>query len=231
MTEKKEKIYLLPGLMTDHRLWHKLEPHLDEYDLIHTPIPLSDNFDEIVDFLHEGFSDDKINLLGFSLGGYIASYYSIKYPSKVQRLFLVGSTPSATEKQDIPRRQKKLKDSQKNPFVPLSMEKAKGLLEKPEDKAVVNTMISMFNDLGHKTFISQLSSTLNRVDLIDDLTSLNFPIKFFYSTQDRLVNHNAIEKITNKIKDIKLIPREGTSHNIPLEVPECLSKEIKEWMN
>jgi len=226
----KEKIYLIPGLMTDHRLWHKLEPHLDEYELIHTPIPLSDDFDEIVDFLHENFEDEKINLLGFSLGGYIASYYSIKYPTKVQRLFLVGSTPSATEIQDIPRRKKRLEDTKNNKFVPLSIEKAEELLEKPEDKLIANTMVDMFNDLGHETFISQLSSTLNRVDLFDKLSNLDVPINLFYSSKDRLLNHNSIKSMTKKVHDIKLTSREGTSHNIPLEIPVDLSSEIKEWM-
>ena len=227
----KQKIYLIPGLMTDHRLWHRLEPHLDEYELVHTPIPKSDDFDEIVEFLDENIECEKINLLGFSLGGYIASYYAIKYPSKVQRLFLVGSTPSATEEKDVPRRQQRLSDAKCNPFIPLSIEKATQLLELKEDEELAHTMVSMFNDLGHESFIPQLSSTLNRVELFDHLTKLDVPIKFFYSTQDRLLNHNSIEKYMNKEHNIELISREGTSHNIPLEVPLHLSQEIKDWMN
>ena len=226
----KEKIYLIPGLMTDHRLWHRLEPHLDEYELIHTPIPLNDNFDEIVEFLDEKIKCEKINLLGFSLGGYIASYFAIKYPSKVQRLFLVGSTPSATEHHHISRRQEKLQYAKVNEFVPLSIKKAKEILEKEDDNELVHTMVNMFNDLGHKSFISQLSSTLNRVDLFDNLTDLDLPIKFFYSTDDRLFNHKAIQDIMSTEHNFELISREGTSHNIPLEVPFHLSQEIKDWM-
>lgn len=227
----KEKIYLIPGLMTDHRLWHRLEPLLEEYDLIHTPIPLSDDFDEIVEFLDENITCEKINLLGFSLGGYIASYYAIKYPSKVERLFLVGSTPSATEQKDLLRRQQRLKEAKGSPFIPLSFEKATELLEMKEDEELAYTMVNMFNDLGHEPFIHQLSSTLNRIELFDYLMELTVPIRFFYSTQDRLLNHTSIEKYLNKEHNIELISREGTSHNIPLEVPFHLSQEIKEWMN
>ena len=230
MQQNKEKIYLIPGLMTDHRLWHRLVPHLDEYELIHTPIPHSDNFDEIVEFLDEKIKCEKINLLGFSLGGYIASYFAIKYPHKVNRLFLVGSTPSATEQKDVGYRTKKLQEVKKT-FKPLSIEKAKDLLEDQDDHTVANTMVDMFNDLGHQSFVSQLSSTLNRVDLFDHLMDLTVPIKFFYSTQDRLFNHRSIESIMNKEHNFHLVPREGTSHNIPLEVPGQLSAEIKDWMN
>ncbi len=226
----KEKIYLIPGLMTDHRLWHRLEPHLDEYELIHTPIPHSDDFDEIVEFLDENIKCKKINLLGFSLGGYIASYFAIKYPHKVNRLFLVGSTPSATEQKDVSYRTQKLEEVKKNPFKPLSIEKARDLLERPDDNELADTMVDMFNDLGHNSFISQLSSTLNRVDLFEYLVNLTVPIKFFYSTQDRLFNHNSMQSIIDQEHDFELIERTGTSHNIPLEVPYHLSLEIKDWM-
>ena len=227
----KEKIYLIPGLMTDHRLWHRLEPHLDEYELIHTPIPKSDNFDEIIEHIDSSIPCDKINLLGFSLGGYIASYYALKYPSKVQRLFLVGSTPSATEQRDIPRREQKLQEAkEQNLFTRLSLEKARALLEYKEDEQLVHTMTSMFNDLGHEHFVPQLSSTLNRIDLIEPLIQLELPIKFFYSNRDRLLNHTSIKKLKSKEHNMQLIEREGISHNIPLEVPQHLSAEIKDWM-
>ncbi len=226
----KEKIYLIPGLMTDHRLWHRLEPYLEEYELIHTPIPLSENFDEMVDVLHENFADEKINLLGFSLGGYLASYYAIQYPSKVQRLFLVGSTPSATELKDISRRQQKLDEARQSKFTPLSLEKARELLEHKEDVALAQTVVDMFNDLGHKHFLPQLASTLNRENLFDKLNTLSIPTKMFYSQNDRLLNHNSIKQIMQKEHDLQITAREGTSHNIPLEVPSCLSKEIRDWM-
>ncbi len=226
----KEKIYLIPGLMTDHRLWHRLEPYLKKYELIHTPIPLSESFDEMVEVLHKNFAGEKINLLGFSLGGYLASYYAIKYPLNVQRLFLVGSTPSATELKDIPRRQQKLQEARVNKFTPLSLEKARELLEHKEDVALAQTVVDMFNDLGHKHFLPQLASTLNRENLFEDLRTLNIPIRFFYSKNDRLLNHTSISSIKQKEHDFKLIAREGTSHNIPLEVPICLGKEVHEWM-
>ena len=229
---KKEKIYLIPGLMTDERLWHRLEPHLqEEYELIHTPIPAHENFDEIIEHIDAQIPCDKINLLGFSLGGYIASYYAIKKPQKVNRLFLVGSTPSATEQKDIKRRESKLQEARNNKFTRLSLEKARELLEQKEDEKLAHIMKDMFNDLGHHHFVPQLASTLNRVDLYEDLKTLQMPIKFFYSKEDRLLNHSSLEALENSKHPFKLVCREGNSHNIPLEVPEDLSTHIKDWMN
>ena len=51
---EKEKIYFIPGLMTDIRLWSRALPFLkDDFEIVHIPIPNSTDFDEIVDILKE----------------------------------------------------------------------------------------------------------------------------------------------------------------------------------
>ncbi|QDF29311.1 alpha/beta fold hydrolase [Halarcobacter anaerophilus] len=226
----KEKIYLIPGLMTDERLWSRLLPFLEkQYELIHFPIPLSENFDEIVKVLDKEIKDEKVNLLGFSLGGYISSYYAIKNPKRVKRLFLVSATPSATVKENVKKREKKLQEAKENNFPTLSLEKAKDLLEIKEDEELIQIVASMFNDLGNEVYIPQLASTLKRVEMFEEFIKLNFPVRFYYSLNDRLLNHISINKILNKKENIQLVSREGTSHNIPLEFPKELSIEIKKW--
>ena len=62
----KEKIYLIPGLMCDERLWERLTPYLEDYyELVHLEIPLTSDFDEIIEILDKEFKEDKINLFGF----------------------------------------------------------------------------------------------------------------------------------------------------------------------
>ena len=228
----KEKIYLIPGLMTDIRLWSRIKPLLTEYELVHVPIPHSTDFDTVLDILVDTFKEDKINLLGFSLGGYIASYFAVTYPNRVNKLFMVAATPGASEEAEIERRREKFAVIEKEGFKGLPYEKAVTLVEKENqnDIELIKTIQDMFMDLGKETFISQLTSTFNRVDLLEDLVGLNLPIWFYYSDCDRLLNHKAIEKLKNLEHSMKLISRDGTSHNIPLEFPKELSLKIKEWM-
>lgn len=229
----KEKIYLIPGLMTDNRLWSRLIPHLqNEYELVHIPIPHSEDFDEIIDILFNTFKEEKINLLGFSLGGYIASYFAITYPNRVNRLFTVAATPGNSTEAEIERRKEKFVAIEKEGFTGLTYEKAKSLVEEKnqEDIELINIIQDMFMDLGKETFISQLTSTFYRRDLFEDLTNLDIPIWFFYSTNDRLLNKEAIKKLLLDTHNMNVISRVGTSHNIPLEEPELLSLHIKDWM-
>ena len=227
----KEKIYLIPGLMTDNRLWSRIIPLLEnDYELVHTSIPHSEDFDEIIDILFNEFKEEKVNVLGFSLGGYIASYFAITYPNRVNRLFTVAATPGNSTEAEIERRKEKFVAIEKEGFCGLSYEKAKSLLEKQNDEESIKIIQDMFMDLGKESFISQLTSTFYRKDLFEDLINLSIPIWFFYSKNDRLLNQEAIKKLLLDNHNMNIISREGTSHNIPLEVPELLSNEIKKWM-
>ncbi|MGJ0355028.1 alpha/beta fold hydrolase [Aliarcobacter cryaerophilus] len=230
---EKEKIYFIPGLMTDIRLWSKALALLkDDFEIIHIPIPSSTDFDEIVDILNKEFKEEKINILGFSLGGYIASYFTCKYPQRVKRLFTVAATPGTTSKIELERREKKLVDFENSSEFGLELEKAIMLLEEQNqnDLSLAQTMVDMFNDLGRDTFLTQLKSTFNRVDLFDKLKDKTIPMYMLYSSNDRLLDLEALDKLHNQKHNIKLIKRDGTSHNIPLEFPELFASSVKEWI-
>lgn len=230
---EKEKIYFIPGLMTDIRLWGRALPFLkDDFEIVHIPIPNSTDFDEIVDILNKEFKEEKINILGFSLGGYIASYFTCKYPQRVKRLFTVAATPGTTSKVELERREKKLVDFENSSEFGLELEKAIMLLEEQNqsDLSLAQTMVDMFNDLGRDTFLTQLKSTFNRVDLFDKLKDKTIPMHMLYSSNDRLLDLEALDKLHNQKHNIKLIKRDGTSHNIPLEFPELFANSVKEWI-
>ncbi|MDX9961443.1 MAG: alpha/beta hydrolase [Aliarcobacter sp.] len=229
----KEKIYLIPGLMTDERLWSRIIPLLkDEYELIHVSIPHTGDFDEIIDILFNLFTEDKVNLLGFSLGGYIASYFAITYPNRVNKLFMLAATPGSSSEAEIERRKQKFTVIEQEGFLGLSYEKAKSLVEEKNqnDEELIKIIQDMFMDLGKETFITQLTSTFHRKDLFIDLLNLDIPIWFHYSIDDRLLSTRALKKLNLVEHNMKLIPRVGTSHNIPLEEPELLGNILRAWM-
>ena len=52
--------------MTDIRLWSRLIPYLEnDYEIVHIPIPHSEDFDEIIDILFNQFEEEKVNILVF----------------------------------------------------------------------------------------------------------------------------------------------------------------------
>src|SRR5574344_538514 len=230
----KEKIYFIPGLMTNERLGNRILPKIeDDFEIVNLKIPKSTNLDEINKLLHKEIQEEKINLLGFSLGGYIASYFAINFPSRVKRLFMLSATTAQTSDIELARRREKLEFAKINDEIYLDIQKAKTLVEEQNqnDIELLQTIVTMFNEMGKDTFISQLESTFNREDLSSHLKELKLPVTMFYSSDDRLLDSLAIRKLENEKHNINLIKRFGTSHNIPLEFPDELAQNIKNWMN
>lgn len=229
----KEKIYLLPGLMTDERLWQRLIPFLEnDFELIPLSLPLTENFEEASMELEKIIKDEKINLLGFSLGAYLASYFTIKNPNRVNRLFLVAGTPSLMREDEIRKRKQTLAQMNNLGFKGLSHKKVLSLIEdsNKDDEELICIVKDMFTDLGLEVYNIQMNSTFNRKDLHKELFSLYIPIRIFYSTEDRLFTHSSLENFKDEYEHVTKNSRVGTSHMLPLEVPEQLSLEIKEWM-
>lgn len=230
----KTQIYLFPGLMTNERLWSNLIPLFDDsYELIHIPIPQKNSLDEIVDDLAKTFKGKKINLLGFSLGGYIATSFTLKYPNLVKKLFVVGSSISSLSKEELRKREDAISFVNTHGFKGLSKKKVISLVdaENKDNENLITLIQEMYVDLGKDVFISQFSSTLKRENISTSISSLDIPITFYYSSNDRLINHSSLKTLSNINKKINFIELSGTSHMLPLEHPFALSKEIKKWIN
>ncbi|RXJ97430.1 hypothetical protein CRV00_00930 [Malaciobacter molluscorum] len=229
----REKIYLIPGLMTNERLWQRFTPLLkDKFEFVHINIPNTSDYDQINTILDKTLKEKRVNILGFSLGSYIATYFSIMFPHRVKRLFNVAGTPSKTNNIEINRRTEKINSINKNGFTLLGEKKALSLLENKNDKDLVKLVQLMYENLGKEVFINQLGSTLYRKDLFEYIKNIDIPIYYYYSVGDRLLNHDAIKILKDmKLKNINICSREGISHNIPLEDPINFSKQIVSWMN
>lgn len=229
----KEKIYLLPGLMTDERLWSRVKPLLEEeFELIHVPLPLTDDFNESAKELETIFQEEEINLLGFSLGAYTAAYFTVKNPNRVKKLFLLAGTTGCMNQIEVEKREQTLKQMNHFGFKGLSHKKVLSLIEESshDDEELIQLIKDMFVDLGLEVYNVQMKSTFNRVDITEDLKSLKIPTKLYYSTEDRLLSHRVLNKIDLEDEHIKLVSRVGTSHMISLEEPQKLATEIKEWI-
>ncbi len=98
-------------------------------------------FDESIDFLEEYFKEDKVNILGFSLGGYVASYFTCKYPHRVNKLFILAASAGTLQDEEIEKRNKAIHLLDNFGFKGLSHKKVVSLLEtsNQEDEVLINT--------------------------------------------------------------------------------------------
>ena len=89
----RQSLYLLPGTMCDERLWQPMIIALErlgvnDVDFHFLTITQQPTIDDILDDIKQQLPDEKVTLLGFSLGGYLASAFLLKYPQLIKQLLL-----------------------------------------------------------------------------------------------------------------------------------------------
>jgi pimeloyl-ACP methyl ester carboxylesterase len=230
----KKTIYLLPGLMCNEQLWSRIHPLLKEsYELIFLELPLKTNFDEMIEELDLVLPKAPINLLGFSLGGYLASYFAVKHPHRVSKLLIVGNSASPILEEEITRRKQAIHLCETVGFKGLSRQKVKSLLEDENhnDEMLISLIQQMYVDLGEEVYKVQMEATLYRSDLFDHLLDLNIPLHFVYSLKDRLIDSSWLKKFQKQSPNAMFITNDSASHMLPLERPKELALSIHNWIN
>ncbi len=228
----KRKIYLIPGFMNDEKLWSRLIPLFDDtYEFIHLEIPQKDSFDEIVEVLNDKIKDDKINLLGFSLGGYISCYFGLKYPHRINKILAVACSPANLNEEECQRRRETIKLTKKFGFKGLSRKKVLSLVEpkNQDDEELINLILQMYIDVGEEAFYSQFNATIIREDLSEKLINSDLNLAFLYANEDRLVSSKFMENFSLKAKNIEVTQIEAQTHMLPLERTKEVKEKIIQW--
>ena len=227
----KTKIYLLPGLMCNDKLWAALVEKIDlSLELVHTPIPRGNSLDEIIDALLKVFPEEKINLAGFSLGGYLAAYFTARYPDRVKKLLVISNSPSELRSIDIKQRQETLRWLENNSYKGISQKKAASLTgQNKNNDQIIHTIMEMDAEMGEAVFKEQLRCTTERKDISAELSKLAVPMTFFHSAGDPLVNKDCLRELTKTCTSCSVIDTSGSGHMIPLDKPAELARQIESW--
>ncbi|SFC92296.1 alpha/beta fold hydrolase [Pseudoalteromonas denitrificans] len=228
----KKEIYLLPGTMCTQQLWHKLVDSVhDEFNLNFIAIPTGQNLDEIVENLHIALPEQPAFIVGFSLGGYLASYFAAKYPDKVKKLFIISNSPCALNSNELKHRATVIKWIKQYGYSGISKKRAIGMVNSDSpNEDVVNTIIEMDSQLGEVVFKSQILATTERQDLSQKLIETGKKIVFYYSEFDSLVNKAWLAEHSERNRNSSLIVQAGSGHMLPLEQAHKLKCYLANWV-
>lgn len=231
----KNQLYLIPGTMCNARLWSELLPYWEDYELIHLPIPECSDLKQLVEQLASALPAQKSALIGFSLGAYLASLLTLRYPEKVSRLMLVSNSPCSLNTNEQTARQHNLKLIEQYGYSGISLKKAEAMIDSSRHSPamvqhLVETIRQMDTELGERIVKAQLRSTSERRDLKGELLKTTQPLCFVYSEQDPLINHDWMQDFASHNRAI-IHTVAGSGHMLPLEQPTLLSHYIKQWLN
>jgi len=235
-------IYFLPGTQCDEQLWQQVFELLPNHFTPHAIVlPHGETPLEIVHALHQQliqYQPTSLNLVGFSLGGYLASLYATTYPEHLHKLFILANAPRSLPNHELTLRVQTLSYVNTYGYKGMPKKRIEQLLadSNKNNTNIVNTISAMDKRGGQKMLEQQLTTTSKREDLISQLITLPFDIKFVIGEEDNLVN---IEQLTQELTvnskevscDISVDLIKDCGHMSPLESPQAVAKHLITFFN
>ncbi|MDC0603546.1 alpha/beta hydrolase, partial [Aliiglaciecola sp.] len=111
----------LPGTQCDERIWMPVWKRLNCTNRSYVPLQWAETLEQMLALTQDRVDsfEGKVNLVGYSMGGYIASLVAKANPDKINALTLIGYDPNGLDKQELSNRKlliKSIANGQKVPF-------------------------------------------------------------------------------------------------------------------
>lgn len=236
-------VYFLPGTMCNERLWLPTWQLLRQQcpadcQLIALEIPKTGSMDDVVNVLSEQIVADNAILVGFSLGGYIASAIALKLGSKLQQLLIVSNFPKDLPAAEIKQRKRTIDWINQRGYSGLPNKRINDLLHPQIEQFnfagyqnIKNTMITMDRVLGVEVLLHQLRVSMDRPNLLPLLGQLALPVTFLVGDHDGLVDLSVLRAELQGKGNIVLKEIANTGHMLPLESPQALASTLACFLN
>ncbi|GLX77679.1 alpha/beta hydrolase [Thalassotalea insulae] len=230
-------IYFLPGTMCDQRLWSNLVEELEgltanSFHYHFLTLARSQTIDEIVDDVKRQLPQRPIVLVGFSLGGYLASAFAVKYPHNIDKLVVLSNVPSALPQQEIKHRSRTISWIKRHGYNGIPTQRVLDLLAPSahRNNAVIKLIKAMDAALGKEVLLQQLQATTLRENLAAKLKRLACNKYFAVGDKDTLASAELLKQMANEDVGMQLTVFAGTGHMLPLEQPKQLALWLAECL-
>ncbi|MBA6224548.1 alpha/beta hydrolase [Colwellia sp. MB02u-18] len=230
-----QTIYFIPGTMCDEHLWLPVWQRLQEqchedHQLISLAIPNTGCMDEVVSALAEKIVAHKAILVGFSLGGYIASAIALKLDNKLKHLLIVSNFPKNLPIAEIKQRKRTTDLISQRGYCGIPDKRVDDLLH-PEIKQlnrqgyqdIKQIIVAMDRTLGVDVLLHQLRISMHRPNLLPGLARLSLPITLLVGDADNLVDLASLKQALHGASHIVLKEIPHTGHMLPLESPQAFA--------
>lgn len=224
-------LYFLPGTQCDNALWQKVFERLSpRFKAIALAIPRGKDLPSIVEKLHKELPAGQLNLIGFSLGGYVASLFATTYPQQINQLLIIANAPKALPLTEVQTRRQTLDYIKHHGYNGMPKARVRQMLSPVNHQTheIVDIMLQMDKRGGESMLVSQLSGTTQRADLLGPLNQQPFPTKFVVGEHDNLVNINELKR--SLLSDqLSIEQLENCGHMSPLESPQAVAHIIEQY--
>lgn len=176
--------------------------------------------------------EERVHLVGYSMGGYIATHFARQNPERVASLTLIGYDPAGLSDEEIARRkqlQAFLKKGQFRPDSQLFLERFvhPDQMNNPDVAGIVTDMA---DDLGATTLLAHTQATTPRKSMTDFLQTRTFNLHIIGADADRIAPPDAITKAIELLRPESSAILPSSAHMMMLEKPEDVAALLTAWL-
>ena len=220
----------LPGTMCDQRLWAPVWQRLiPSFSCDYVATETQPTHEGMLGLIHSAASvGEPLNLVAFSMGGYLALEYALANPGRVASLVTVGSSAFGLTDREKADRARALTMLETHDYRGMPTARLNQFVHpsRQSDPAVVDVIRTMDHDLGKPVLVAQLKETSSRVSLAPRLAELEIPVMLIGADSDPFVPWEAVERMAGLIPGARTALALNAGHMIPLEQPDWLASQI-----
>lgn len=226
------ELVLLPGLLCDERLWaDQIEALADIAHATVARLDAAETMAAMAAAVLEQAPEGAFMLAGMSMGGYVAFEIVRQQPQRVLGLALVSTsarpdTPetSAARREQISQSKHDL-DGVLNQLIPKLVHESR-----LSDPGSAGLMRDMAATLGADVFKRQQEAIMARPDSRPMLHEITCPTLVVCGRDDRTTPPELHAEIAQAIPGSHLAVIEDCGHLAPLEQPEKVTQELRNWL-
>lgn len=209
---------ILPELTKSHRVYAlDLLGHGESDRPVDSDYSITTHAEKVLGLM-DHLKLQKPDIMGVSMGGWIAMKLAAQHPERVQRLVLVSSAGLAFET--------KINEAT---FAPQSIDEMRATLAMQTDRKIPDFLLRDFlRESKKKSWVHRktLRSIFERGDVMDGkLQNVRMPVLLVWGTNDKVVPFEVAGKLQKELPQAKLVKLEGCGH---LAVIECRDRMLPE---
>lgn len=231
MLKSKTKIILLPGMMSDERLWAPQIKCLEnDYDV---KVFYFSKLDSIFDMALKVIElvDGPMVVIGTSMGGYVAQNIWLMCPERVTHLGLFNTNSISDNDDKIAHRLREINSPEEEFILSRSCNKFYyNFIHDHSRKDICVILKEQALSLGYKTMKNHNTACLNRSNLFKEISKINIPVTIIGGRNDIITPIGQQYDMTSNIANSRLAILSDCGHIASLEKPDEVNYEIKKLL-
>ncbi|RPE71005.1 pimeloyl-ACP methyl ester carboxylesterase [Pacificibacter maritimus] len=227
-----EPVVLIPGFMSDGRVFVDQIPALSRNRSVQVAPLLGETLEDIAEFVL-AHAPPKFAVAGHDLGATVATEILRRAPSRVTRLALIcasaqGETPTAAAA-----REPRLVRAKAGRLGEVLLEELPSttLAESPHRNAIRDHWIDMALEIGTEAYLRQTKIMQRRPDFQNVLRRARLPCMVIGGAANTLVPPRRQEFMAELMARADYVLLHGAGHLPMLEAPNALTKALLDWLD